>query len=132
MRRISAVPVTLTQTSAGAGTVTSVSPWSGEIVEIRMDTAGTIIASGTADFTITRSYDGGTILSAANQTAPWQYNPRLAVHSDTAGTTAYALGAGPIFDAGGGIPVDGYVQVVWAQGNPAAGTATLWFHVREA
>ena len=131
MRKISGVEITLGQTAAGAGTATSAWPISGEVVEVRMDAAGTIIASGTADFTITRSNDGGTILSAANQTAPFEYHPRRAVHSDSAGTTAYAAGAGPVYDAGGGIPVDGYVQVVWAQGNPAAGTATLWVYVRE-
>ena len=88
-------------------------------------------SAGTTDLTITRVEDGGTVLAVSNVTPPFQYQPRRAVHSDTGGTTAYALGIGPVVDAGAGIPIDGYLSVVWAQGTTTAGTATLWVYVRE-
>ena len=128
---VRAIPITLTQTAAGAGTVISPYPVAGEVVEVRLPIGGTVISDGTADFTITKLYDGGTVLNVSNQTAPWEYFPRRAVHSTAGGTTAYGT-AHAVYDTGGGVPVDGYLQVVWAQGAAAAATATLWVHVRES
>ena len=105
-----------------------------EILEVRLPNSGTVIANsgGTTDFTLTRLSDGGTVLAVSNVAAPFEYHPRRAVHSDTGGTTAYATGVGPVVDAGGGIPIDDHLQVVWAQGSAAGGTANLWIHIRES
>ncbi len=119
--------IAVTVDAAGAGTVLSSRPISGKIVEVRMDDAGTALTGtgGTADFTLTRNRDGGTILSAANQSAPWQYQPRAAAHSTSAGTTAYALGVGPVY--GDGIPCDDHIKLLVASGQPSA-SGTVFVH----
>src|SRR3990167_9241158 len=133
--KISGYPITLTQVVAdgGVGSVTTTFPIVGEIIEVRSDVGGTTVfaSAGTTDLTITRVADGGTVLSASNVTPPFQYQPRRAVHSDTAGTTAYALGIGPVVDAGGGIPIDGDLKVGWASGTTIAGTDPLWVYARQ-
>jgi len=133
MRPISLLELVLTTDAAGAGTVDSTAPVCGEIVSVRVPNAGTTImgGGGTADFTITRLRDGGTILAAANQTAPWELNPRLPAHTTSAGTTAYAVGVGPVTT--GGPPVDGYIRVVMSGGTPSAGkSGTVYLYVKGA
>lgn len=127
---VRAVEIELIQTSTGAGTVIYSRPFSGEILEVRMPAAGTVIATGTADFTITRVYDGSTVLNVSNVEAPWEYFPRRSPHSTSGGTTAFATGIAA-YDTGGGVPINGELRVVWAQGTTVAGTASLWVHVRE-
>lgn len=70
---------------AGGGTVVS-RPVVGDIISIRLP--GTALG-GSADFTITRQSDGGTVLAGTDMAGPWQYQPASAFHSGTAiaGTT---------------------------------------------
>ena len=118
--------IVLTTPAGGiAGTATSSHPISGRILEVRNPGTG-LDSGGTADYTITRNADGGTILALTNVAGPWQYQPRVATHSVTGGTTNYAAGIGPVLDPGG-VPCDDYVTVVIAQGGTAA-SGTIIFH----
>ena len=132
MSRVSAYPITLTQAAgASAGTATFAVPISGEVLEVRMPAAGSTLAGGSADFTLTRVYDGSTVLNVSNQTAPFEFFPRRSPHSPTGGTAAYGAGLA-VYDTGGGIPIDGYLQVVWAQASTAVAAPTMYVHVRES
>ena len=126
MRPISKVELVLTTDAAGAGTVTSTTPWSGYVVEVRMNNAGTALSSGTADWTLTRVRDGGTILALTNQAAPFQVFPARRLTNEAGGTTAYATGVGPVVQAG--VPVDDYVQLTVAQATVSA-SGTVYVHV---
>lgn len=119
---VSTEAVTFTTDATGAVTVLS-RPVSGMVVEVRVPNAGTAwMPGGTADLTVTRLDDGGTVLAVSNATAPFVYAPVPAYH-----TTAGAL-AGTATRPG--IPVDGHVQIVIAQG--AASTAgTVYLHVQK-
>ena len=111
----------ITTDAVGAGTATTVYPLSGEIVGVR-ELGHT---SGTADWTLTRTADGGTVLALTDVAAPWDRQPRSAAHSTTGGTTAYSTGVGPVYD--GGIPIDGYLKAVVAQaGSVVAGTVYIY------
>lgn len=116
--------------AAGAGTVLSHSPVRGEIVEVRLPLGGTVLtAGGSADFTLTRVNDGGTVLALANASAPWQYQPRAAAHSTSGGTTAYATGVGPVYD--GGVPAESVLRLVVAQAALSQTTAgTVYVYAR--
>ncbi len=130
MRRIARYAVEVTSGADGAGTATTPYPISGEVVEIRVPNDGTALMSGgTADLTVTRDTDGGTVFAGVNLTPPFQYAPRPAVHTTTGGTTNYAAGVGPVLDPAG-VPVDDYLTVVVAQGL-ATKSATVYIHVRE-
>lgn len=130
MRRIARYAVEVTSDASGAGTATTPYPVSGEIVEVRVPNAGTALMSGgTADLTITRATDGGTVFAGSNVAPPFQYAPRQQVHTTTGGTTNYASGVGPVVDPAG-IPVDDYLTVTVAQGL-ASQSATVYIHVRE-
>ena len=126
MRPISKVELVLTTDAAGAGTVTSTTPWSGYVVEVRMNNAGTALSSGTADWTLTRVRDGGTILALANTAAPFQVFPARRLTNEAGGTTAYNTGVGPVVQAG--VPVDDYVQLVVAQAGTSK-SGTVYVHV---
>lgn len=131
MSCVNAYPITLAQAAGeSAGTVTYAVPISGEVLEVRLPAAGSALADGSADFTLTRAYDGSTVLNVSNQTAPFEFYPRRSPHSVSGGTTAYATGLG-VYDTGAGIPIDGYLQVVWAQASTAVASVTMWVHVRE-
>lgn len=93
-----------------------------------MPLAGTAVTlqGGTTDFTFTRAYDGATILVASNQSAPWQYQPRDAVHSTSAGTTAYSTGNSVYTES---IPIYGTVTMTVAQGQPSQ-SGTVYVHYR--
>jgi hypothetical protein len=98
-----------------------------------MPNAGTALtngagAGGSTDITIVRAYDGGTVASLSNVTAPFQYQPRDPVHSLTAGTSAYSLGVGPVYVTEG-VPVWGTVTVTVASGAPSS-TGTVYMLVR--
>ena len=128
--RVSLYQFPVTTNAWGGGTVTTEYPLSGEVIEVRLPNNGTALTGGgTADFTITRTVDGGTILAAANVAAPFTYYPRGAVVTTGAGTTAYQVGGQSVYDTGAGVPVDGYVQVEIAQGS-VSGAATLYMYYR--
>lgn len=118
----------VTTDAAGAGTVSSSNVLRGEILSVRMPLAGTALTlqGGTTDFLFTRAYDGATILSAANQSAPWQYQPREAVHTIAAGTTAYSTGNSVYSDS---VPMYGTVTLTVAQGQPSM-SGTVYVHYR--
>jgi hypothetical protein len=129
--RLARLDIPISAGTTGDGTATTFRPLCGHVVEFRVGTLGTALNnSGSTDWTVTRVEDGGTILSAANQTAPFQYQPRNAVHTSSAGTTAYGLGQSPVF-VDPGIPVDGYVQVVVAQAGTVAKAGTVHLYVQE-
>lgn len=130
MSPISTYEIPITTDAAGAGTALSVRPLAGEIVEIRLPLAGTALTTGgSADFTFTRNRDGGTVLAVTDQVAPFQFQPRPAVHSVTGGTTAYAVGVGPVTSPAG-VPINDHLKVVIAQGALSK-AGTIFVHVRE-
>lgn len=114
-------------TDAAGGAVATTVPLRGHLRQVRVPNAGTawMGTGSTADVTLTRLVDGGTLLAVANGSAPWEYNPRLPAHTVAGGTTAYAVGVGPV--VAGGPPVDGPIVVTVAQAQPSrAGTVYLW------
>lgn len=118
--------------AAGAGTVSTSRPLREEVLSVRMPNAGTALTNGagvggSTDITITRAYDSGTVIALTNVTAPFQYQPREQVHTQTGGTTAYALGIGPVMNAG--VPVWGTVTMTVASGAPSS-SGTLYMFVR--
>lgn len=121
------VELTFTTSATGAATVTS--PYvRGRVVSVRVPTAGTAWApaGGTADLTLTRVADGGTVLSLSNISPPIEYNPALPAHSVSGGTSAYATGVGPVY--GGGVPVAGALSLSIAQGS-ASQPGTVYVYV---
>lgn len=120
------VEVVFTTDTSGNAAGTTL-PLRGELCQVRVPNAGTawMGTGATADITITRLVDGGTLLALTNGSAPWEYNPRTPAHSLTAGTTAYAVGVGPVLtDAP---PLHGPVVVTVAQAQfSKAGTVYLW------
>ena len=130
---IGVVTFAVTCDSVGAGTVSSSRALRDEILSVRMPNAGTALtngagAGGTTDITITKAYDGGTVATLSNVTAPFQYQPRDPVHTSTGGTTSYALGFGPV-PVTEGVPVWGTVTVTVASGAPSS-SGTLYMLVR--
>lgn len=117
--------IVITAGASGAGTAYSSRPIAGDIISVRL--AGTALG-GTADFTLTREGDGGTVLVVTNGQGPWQYQPRDAVHSTSGGTTAYNLGTGPVFTDY--IPSADYLKLTVAQAAASA-AGTVFIHYRE-
>ena len=117
MSRVDQYPLVITTDAVGgAGTVTSGVPFNGYIVEVRMPNAGTAITvGGTTDFTFSRQRDGGTILALSNTDAPFQVFPARRLTNEAGGTTAYALGIGPVVQAG--VPIDDYLVLTVAQAD---------------
>lgn len=115
----------VTVDSAGAGTVTS-SVVSGVVLEVRSQSTG-LLTGGSADITLTRVEDGGTVIAITNQSAaPFSYYPRPGANSVTAGTTSYAVGIGPV--PAEGVPVDGELKLVVAQAAPStSGTVNVYY-----
>ena len=126
MSRINVFPMIVSTDADGAGTVTSGGPVCGYVVEVRLPNVGSQLASSTADWTFTRQLDGGTILALSNQDAPFQVFPARRLTNEGGGTTAYALGIGPVVQAG--IPVDDYVVLTVAQAD-ASQSGTLFLSV---
>ncbi len=118
----------VTTDASGAGTVSSSIALRGELLSIRFPLAGTAVtaAGGTTDFTFTRAYDGATIAALSNQNAPFQYQPRDAVHTTSGGTTAYSTGNSVYTDS---IPMYGTITLTVAQGQPSK-SGTLYMHYR--
>lgn len=118
--------IAVTVDAAGAGTVDSTAVLVGRIVSVRMPNDGTALTGtgGTTDFTLTRLRDGGTILNAANQSAPWQFAPREQTFTTAAGSITYD-GTVAVYDQ---VPVDDHVRLVVASGQPEkSGTVFLFY-----
>src|SRR3990167_3264046 len=115
MSKINQFPMVVTSDAAGAGTVTSSQILCGYVVEVRLPNVGSQLASSTADWTFTRQRDGGTILALSNQDAPFQVFPARRLTTEGGGTTAYALGIGPVVQAG--VPIDDYLVLTVAQAD---------------
>lgn len=116
---ISVEKIVFTLNSSGAGTVVSTSVISGEIVEVRVPNAGTtwMGVGATADVTLTRLEDGGTILNFANGSAPWEKAPRQLTHDTSGGDlTAYDT-----------VPVSDHIQLVVSTGQ-ADKAGTVYVH----
>ena len=118
--------ITVTTNSGGSASGQSSRPFSGRILSIRMPNAGTALG-GTADWTFTRQVDGGTILALTDGVAPWQYSPRVPIHTTTGGTTAYSVGGQSVWDPEG-IEIDGYLAWSVVQATASA-TATVYVYV---
>lgn len=108
--------LTLTTDSSGAGTATSPEPINGYIDEIRNPSA---VWGGTADYTVTRSFDGGTVWQSNNVAGPFQIYPRG--QATPAGTAIGGTAIAPI-------PVEGYLQfVVSGSTGSLAGTVHIYY-----
>lgn len=120
------VQVPITTNAAGGGTAQT-APVSGRVVLFRLPQTSPLTVGGSADFTITRANDGGTILALTNvqAAAGIEYPVALGAVTTAGGTTAYNTGVGPVLTPG--VPVDGHINVVVAQGAlSASGTAFLY------
>jgi hypothetical protein len=105
---------------AGAGTVQSPRPISGHVVSVRCD--GTAFGA-TADFTITRVSDNGTVLKVTDAVGPWQFQPRETLHTITGGS---ALSAGSL-----GVPIDGYLKCVVAQAAASSSAELVVYYLED-
>lgn len=129
MGKITTLPFDITAV-AGAGSAISPAPISGYLIEMFTTVAGTALVTvgGTTDFIVTSNTRGGTLIDYANVASPFKAYPSRRLISDAGGTTAYALGIGPVVQAG--IPVDDYVKVAVSSAVPAGrGTVFLSFEV---
>lgn len=110
--------IVFTTNASGAGTVLSPEPLMGDVVLIRQD-AGDAPGTATADYTLTRHDDGGTIAAITNTVDPFEVSPVVTLHQGTtvAGTASYP-----------GVPCDGHVKLVIA-GAEASVEGTI--HVME-
>jgi hypothetical protein len=108
-------PYVFTLNAWGGGTVTPNFPFNGYLVEVSVSNSGTAWtnaggAGGSVDISFVRKTDGGTVYLESNVTAPFQRFPARRVVNDAGGTTAYALGIGPVLAPG--VPVDDVVSLV--------------------
>lgn len=109
--------ISVTTDASGAGTASS-RPISGLLREVRL--GGTALNNGgSADFTITRDGDGGTVLAVTNLDGAWSRSPRQLIHSSTGGTLDTGGLTSAITAQVGEIPIEGSVRVVVAQGAPS-------------
>lgn len=126
MRRdaVTTFPVAVSVGASGAGTTTT-GPVCGRVTEVRVGAGGaSLSAGGSADWTITRLADGGTVFAAANVAAHQTFPIARGLVTTTAGTTAYSVGVGPVVVPG--VPVDDHLVVTVAQAAPSAsGTVYL-------
>ena len=75
MIRCESIVGTVSASAANAaGTFTSLRPVVGDIVQVR--NPGTSFGS-TADYTLTRQFDGGTVFAGLDVAGPFQFNPTL-------------------------------------------------------
>ena len=120
------VTLAVTTNGWGGGTVTSSRAISGDILAVRMDNGGTAVTTGgTADFTFTKSPDGGTVLALTNASAPFEYRVGQQLFNQTGGSVIYAAGTAVYTD---GVPVFGTVTMTVAQGaGSASGTVYMYY-----
>lgn len=112
-----------------AGTVVSDHPVHGEVVEVRVDgqTLNTSPA-GSADLTITRVADTGTILADTNISFPEQWSPRQLVNlNTTGGTLSHQLVGGAVNPQVGPVYATGYLQAVIAQAGTASADVRVYY-----
>lgn len=122
------VTLAVTTDAAGAGTATSPRAISGEVLGVRMDNAGTAVTTGgTADFTFTKSPDGGTILALTNAEAPFEYRVGQQLYTTAGGSVIYAAGTAVYTE---GVPVFGTVTMTVAQGAASAGGTVYLYYKR--
>lgn len=131
MGHIDKYAYTFTLNGWGGGTVQPNFPFNGYLVEVAVPNAGTAWtnaggAGGSVDISLVRKLDGGTVYDASNITAPMQHFPARRLRNEAGGTTAYALGIGPVVAAG--VPVDDVVNLVIAGGS-ASVSGTLYVNV---
>lgn len=118
------IPLVVSCDASGNGSVTSDRQLDGYIVEATAFNGGTTITvGGTTDFTFTRASDGGTLFQLLNHQAPFCSYPARNLVNVTGGTTAYALGIGPVVEAG--VPVSGYVTMSVSSGRVNGAAATI-------
>lgn len=119
------IEVAFSLDAAGGGTVQT-KPLFGRVVQVRIPKDSPWTVGGSADLTITRASDGGTVAAVSNApTAGVDYTPTVGAQTVTAGTTSYATGQGPV--PAGGVPVAGHLNVAVLQGAlSAAGTAFIY------
>lgn len=105
----------ITVDGSGAGTVVT-PPIVGDIVAVA--NPGTALG-GTADYTLTRRNDGGTVWAAQNAPGPFQYAPVSVLHSGTtvAGTAS-------------GVPSASHLQLVVGSATPSA-SGDLYLYYRQ-
>lgn len=113
-------------TDATRGGTVQTRPINGRVVHIRIPKDAPVLLGGSADITITRANDGGTVGAFTNApTSGVEYSPTIPAQSNSGGSTAYAAGFGPV--PAGGYPVDGHLNVVVLQGAVSgAGTAFVY------
>lgn len=134
MSRVDQIALTINTNAWGGATVNPIPPINGYLVSVRMPNGGTAITNGggvggSADFSIVRRLDAGTVFVGVNVTAPFELYPARSLTYSTGGTTAYALGIGPVAQAG--VPVDDYISVVVSGAQSSqAGTMYLSFDGR--
>lgn len=109
--------------SSGSSSVLSARPVCGRVVEVRVPDAGAVwTAGGSADVTVTRREDGGTVLAVTNVSAPFSYRPVPVVHTTSGAVAGTATVAGVL--------VDDHVRVTVAQAAPStAGTVFVLVEV---
>lgn len=101
-----------------AGTFITRNPIVGEIVQIRQP--GTQFGS-TADYTFTRTSDGGTVLTGLDMAGPWQFQPVLTTSLNT-GTALAGTATAP------GVPCASHLQlVVGSAVASAVGTVHIYY-----
>ena len=107
--------IRITVDGTGAGTVVT-PPIIGDIVAVA--NPGTALG-GTADYTLTRRNDGGTVWAAQNAPGPFQYAPVSVLHSGTtvAGTAS-------------GVPSASHLQLVVGSATPSA-SGDLYLYYRQ-
>lgn len=112
--------------ASGAGTAAS-RPIAGEILEVRYN-GTTLNNGGSADYTITRQTDGGTVLAVTNLDGPWSRSPRQLIHTSTGGTLDTGGLTAAITSQVDEIPVEGALQIVVAQGAASKSDTLFVFY----
>lgn len=120
MIRCETLAVTVTAAAGNAGgTVTTTRPIVGEVVQIR--NPGTALGS-TADYTLTRVSDGGTVFAGVDVAGPWEFNP-VVTTSLKSGTTLAGTASMP------GVPCASHLQLVVGSAV-ASNSGTLHIYYR--
>lgn len=117
----------VTTDASGNGTATSI-PSNGLIYEVRVPLAGTAMlgAGATATVALTRGFDGGTVASFSSCAANIQRAVGLGLYTNSGGTTAYALGIGPVVSPG--VPFNGTVTCTVTGAQPSkSGTVYAYY-----
>lgn len=119
MIRCETLPITVSASAANAGgTVTTTRPIHGEVIQIRNPSAA---LGATADYTLTRVSDGGTVFAGLDVAGPWQFSPVLTT-SLNSGTALAGTATTP------GVPCCSHLQlVVGSAVASASGTLHIYY-----